>query len=94
MSELELFLLMEVLTPNFNTMDLVKVLVKNKKLHIQIVAVTLKVMSCRTMSKKNVKKSEKPRFYGQNKLFFENPALQPLGSFSHMAACRSSLENT
>jgi hypothetical protein len=41
-----------------------------------------------------VKKSEKPRFYGQNKLFFENPALQPLGSFSHMAACRSSSENT
>jgi hypothetical protein len=40
-----------------------------------------------------VKKSEKSRFYGQNKLFFENPALQPLGSFSHMAACRSSLEN-
>jgi hypothetical protein len=39
------------------------------------------------------KKSEKPRFYGQNKLFFEHPALQPLGSFSHMAACRSSLEN-
>jgi hypothetical protein len=46
------------------------------------------------MSKKSVKKSEKPRLYGQNKLFFENPALQPLGSFSHMAACRSSLENT
>jgi hypothetical protein len=44
--------------------------------------------------KKKVKKSEKPRFYGQNKLFFEKPALQPLGSFSHMAACRSSLENT
>jgi hypothetical protein len=32
--------------------------------------------------------------YGQNNLFFENPALQPLGSFSHMVACRSSLENT
>jgi hypothetical protein len=44
--------------------------------------------------KKKVKKSEKPRFYGQNKLFFEHPALQPLGGFSHMAACRSSLENT
>jgi hypothetical protein len=44
--------------------------------------------------KKKVKKSENPRFYGQNKLFFEIPALQPLGSFSHMAACRSSLENT
>jgi hypothetical protein len=73
----------------------VKILEKNQKLHIQIVAVTLKVTSYRTMrKKKKVKKSEKPRFYGQNKLFFENPALQPLGSFSHMAACRSSLENT
>jgi hypothetical protein len=41
-----------------------------------------------------VKKSEKPRFYGQNKLFFEHPALQPLGSFSHMASCRSSSEYT
>jgi hypothetical protein len=40
------------------------------------------------------KKKEKKRYYGQNKLFFENPALQPLGSFSHIAACRSSLENT
>jgi hypothetical protein len=44
--------------------------------------------------KKKVKKSEKLRFYGQNKLFFGNPALQPLGSFSYMAACRSSSENT
>jgi hypothetical protein len=43
---------------------------------------------------KKLKKTEEPRFYGQNKLFFENPALQPLGSFSHMAACKSSLENT
>jgi hypothetical protein len=31
---------------------------------------------------------------GKINFFFENPALQPLGSFSHMAACRSSLENT
>jgi hypothetical protein len=36
--------------------DLVKILEKNKKLHIQIIAVTLKVTSCRTMRKK---KSEK-----------------------------------
>jgi hypothetical protein len=43
---------------------------------------------------KKVKKSEKPRYYGQNKLFFENPALQPLGNFSHMVAYRSSVENT
>jgi hypothetical protein len=34
MSDLELFLLMEVLTPNFNTMDLIKILEKNQKLHI------------------------------------------------------------
>jgi hypothetical protein len=95
MRELELFLLTGFLTPNFNTMDLVKILEKNQKLHIQILAVTLKVTSCKTMSNKiKVKKSEKPRFYGQNKLFFENPALHPLGSFSHMTACRSSLENT
>jgi hypothetical protein len=46
------------------------------------------------MSKKKSEKSEKPRFYGQNKLFFEHLALQPLGSFSHMATCRSSSENT
>jgi hypothetical protein len=35
-----------VLTPNFNTMDLIKILEKNLKLHIQILAVTLKVTSC------------------------------------------------
>jgi hypothetical protein len=52
MSELELFLLTGVLTPNFNTMDLIKILEKYQKLHIQIVAVTLKVTSCGTMSKK------------------------------------------
>jgi hypothetical protein len=50
-------------------MNLVEFIEKNQKLHIQIVAVTLKVTSCRTMSKKKVKKSENPRFYGQNKLF-------------------------
>jgi hypothetical protein len=32
MSELELFLLMGVLTPNFNTMDLVKILEKKSKI--------------------------------------------------------------
>jgi hypothetical protein len=45
------------LTQNFNIVDLVKILEKNQKLHIHIIAVTLKVTSCRTMSKK--KKSEK-----------------------------------
>jgi hypothetical protein len=52
MSELELFLLKGVLTPNFNTLDLVKILEINQKLHIQIIAVTLKVTSRRTMSNK------------------------------------------
>jgi hypothetical protein len=56
MSELELFLLMRVLTPNFDTMDLGKILEKNQKLHILIVVVTLKVTSCRTMSKKRSEK--------------------------------------
>jgi hypothetical protein len=56
MSELELFLLMGVLTSNFNTMELVKILEKNKKLYIQIVVVILKVTSCKSMRKK---KSEK-----------------------------------
>jgi hypothetical protein len=50
-SELELFLLTGVLTPNFNTMDLAKILGKNQKIHIHIVAIILKVTSCRTMSK-------------------------------------------
>jgi hypothetical protein len=40
-----------------------------------------------------VKKSEKPRFHGQNKRLSYHPTLQPLGSFSDMAVCRSSSEN-
>jgi hypothetical protein len=92
MSELELFLLTGVLTPNFNTMYLVKFLEKNQKLRIQIIAVTLKVMSCRTMSKiKNWKKVKNQDFIGKMNFFFENPVLQPLGSFSHMAACRNKI---
>jgi hypothetical protein len=43
--------------------------------------------------KKSKKKSKKPRFYGQNKLLSYHPAFWPLGSFSHMATCRSSSEN-
>jgi hypothetical protein len=95
MSELEFFLLIRVLTPNFNTMDLVKILEKEfKTLHSDHSGHIEGDVTKNHEQKKKVKKSEKPRFYGQNKLFFENPALQPLGSFSHMAACRSSSENT
>jgi hypothetical protein len=56
MSELKLFLLMRVLTQNFNTVDLIKCLEKNHKLHIWIVVVTLEVTSCRTISKKKEKR--------------------------------------
>jgi hypothetical protein len=84
MSELKFFLLTRVLIQNFNTMDLVKFLEKNQKLHIQIVAFTLKVTSCMTMTKK---RSGNPRFYGQKKRLSYHPAIQPLGSFSHMVAC-------
>jgi sulfur relay (sulfurtransferase) complex TusBCD TusD component (DsrE family) len=56
MSELELFLLTGVLIPNFNTVDHVKFLEKIQKLHILIVAVTLEVTSCKTISKKKGEK--------------------------------------
>jgi hypothetical protein len=70
MSELELFLFTGVLTPNFNTMDLIKILEKNQKLHIQFIAVTLKVASCKTISKKKkVKKSENQDFMGKTNYF-------------------------
>jgi hypothetical protein len=95
MSELEFFLLKGVLPQNSNTMELIKFLDKYQKLHIQIEAATLKVISCKTISKYNFwKKNENLRFCEQNKLLFKHPALQPLGNFNHMAACRSSIENT
>jgi hypothetical protein len=91
MSELELFLLTGVLTPNFNTVDLVKFLEKKSETsHLDRSGHIEGDVMQNHEQKKKVKKSEKPRFYGQNKLFFEHPDLQPLGSFSHMAACRSS----
>jgi hypothetical protein len=78
MSEIELFLLTGVLTPNFNTMDLVKILEKNQKLHIQIVAVTLKVTSCRTMSKtKKVKKVKNQDFMGKTNYFLRTLPFSP-----------------
>jgi hypothetical protein len=46
------FCLKGVLTQNFNTVDLVKKFEKIQKLRIRIVAVTLKMTSFNTMSKK------------------------------------------
>jgi hypothetical protein len=58
MSELKFFLLTRILTQNFNFVDLVKILEKNQKLHIWIVAITLKVTSCKTISKKIMKSQD------------------------------------
>jgi hypothetical protein len=67
---------------------------KNQKLNIQDRSSHIEGAVMQNRKQKKVKKSDKPKFYGQNKVFFENLALQPLGSFSHMAVCSSSLENT
>jgi hypothetical protein len=78
MSDLELFLLTGVLTPNFNTMDLEKNLEKNKKLHFQIIAVTLKVTSCKTMSqKKSEKKVKNQDFMGKTNYFLRTLPFSP-----------------
>jgi hypothetical protein len=52
MSDVEFFCLKGVLTQNFNTKDLVIFFEKIEKLHIQIVAIILKMTSCKTMNKK------------------------------------------
>jgi hypothetical protein len=62
------------LTPNFNTVDLVKFLEKNQKLHIYIIAVTLKVTSCRTMSKE---KNENQDLMGKTNYFLSTLPFSP-----------------
>jgi hypothetical protein len=59
-NELKFFLLMKVLILNSNIVEFVKKIGKNQRLYIQIIAVTSKMTSCRTMSKK----CKNPRFYG------------------------------
>jgi hypothetical protein len=78
MNELELFLLTGILTPNFNTVDLVKIVEKKSKLHIQILAVPLKVTSCRTMSKKKSEKKVKTQaFMGKTNYFLRTLPFSP-----------------
>jgi hypothetical protein len=68
----------QISTPNFNTMDLVKILEKNQKLHIQILVVTLKVTSCRTMSKKKSEKIVKIQdFMGKTNYFLRTLPFSP-----------------
>jgi hypothetical protein len=81
MSDLELFLLTGVLTPNFNTMDLGNFFGKNKKLHIQIIAVTWKVMSCRSISKKKIEKKWKTKILWAKQTIFWEPCPLALGQF-------------
>ena len=54
LSRLKLLLLLRILTQNSNIVELVELvefLEKNQKLHIQIIVVTSKVISWRTMNK-------------------------------------------
>jgi hypothetical protein len=75
MSELELFLLTGVLTSNFNIVDLGNFLEKNQKLRTWIVAVTLKVTSYRTVSKKKEVKNQD--FMGKTNYFLRTLPFSP-----------------
>jgi hypothetical protein len=70
-------------------MEFVKFLEKILRLHRQIRVVMLKMTSYRTMSKKQLKKNENPRLYGQNKLFFGTISFNPwaiLATMIHIGA--------
>jgi hypothetical protein len=70
-------------------MDLVKVLEKNQKLHIKIIAVTLKVTSCKTMNKKKLKKVKNQDSMGKTNFFFSTLPFSPwavLATWLHVGA--------
>jgi hypothetical protein len=69
MSELEFFLLTGALTPNFNTVELVKFLEKKKTSHLDHSNHIEGDVMQNHEQKKKVEKSGKPSFYGQNKIF-------------------------
>jgi hypothetical protein len=50
--------------------------------------------SYKTLNKKKSEKKRKSKILWVKQISLLTPCLQPLGSFSHMAACGSSLENT
>jgi endonuclease V-like protein UPF0215 family len=83
MSELELLLLTGVSTQNFNIVDLVKFL---EKLHIQIVAVTLKVTACKKENRKKVKNQDS---MGKTNFIFSTLPFSPwavLAKWLHVGA--------
>jgi hypothetical protein len=63
-------------------MDLVKFLEKNEKLHILIIMVTLKVTTCKTMSKKKKVKKVKIQDPMGKQTSFRTPCPSALGQFS------------
>jgi hypothetical protein len=76
-------------------MDLVKILEKKSKTsHLDCSDHIEGDVIQNHEQKKQWKKVKTQDFMGKTNFFFENPAHQPLGNFSHMAACRSSIENT
>jgi hypothetical protein len=78
MSVLEFFSFTKVLTQNFNSADLVRFLERNKKLHLQIVAITSKMTSCRTMNKK---KKQRNKILWIKQTSFLAPCPLALGQF-------------
>jgi hypothetical protein len=62
-------------------MGLINFFPKIQELYIPIVAVTLKVMPPPPSANDEVRKSEKPIFYKENKVFLENHTLQPFRQF-------------
>jgi hypothetical protein len=90
MSELELFLLTGVLTPNFNTMDLVKFLKKNQKLHNRDHRGHLEGDNMQNHEqKKKVKKSKNQDFMGKTNYFLRTLPFSPwavLATWLHVGA--------
>jgi hypothetical protein len=78
MSELELFLLTGVLTPNFNTMDLVKILEKKSKTsHLDRIGHIEGDVMQNHEQKKKVKKSKNQDFMGKKNFFLRTLPFSP-----------------
>jgi hypothetical protein len=71
----------------------VEFLEKFQRIHIQITAVTLKMALCKTVGNFIFLKNSEIQDFVLKTNFFWHHALEPLGSFSHIAAYRSSLKN-
>jgi hypothetical protein len=81
MSEVEFFLLTRVLTQNSDAVEFIKFLKENQRLCIQIVGVTLKMASYRTMSQKKKVKKLKIQVLWVKQTSFMAPYLLALGQF-------------